>query len=319
MALEVPGPRVGHSLVYSDTERAIFLVDGYLWNSAIAPTPPNRTELWRWNGASWRREASLGPRSRTMSRAVYDSRRRQIVSYGGRVGADEVTSHETWQWRQGQWRSRGTRNTGPSVHVEMAYDSARATVVRFGGATRGAPTWSQDTYAWDGTRWNVVARDGPPARAAAGMVYDPERSELVLFGGQGPPDASGTQIRLGDTWTWNGIRWRSANLEGLAPRAYHSMAFDPVSREVVLHGGSDGGLVFDDLWSWNGVRWKRLDAQGGPGPRRLHAMVGDPSRRIVLLYGGAGPRRDGQVTAFDDTWVWNGVTWRAAGPSNFSR
>jgi len=62
-----------------------------------------------------------------------------------------------------------------------------------------------------------------------------------------------------------------------------------------------------------------------PGPRTGAAMVYDPENHGLILFGGATalPQPDGTnlAHAYDDTWLWNGQSWRrleVAGPSTRS-
>src|SRR5206468_2427231 len=59
------------------------------------------------------------------------------------------------------------------------------------------------------------------ARAGHAMAYDRGRGVTVLFGGSdGPND--------GETWEWDGSRWRLKATSGPLPRNGHAMAYDSV-------------------------------------------------------------------------------------------
>jgi hypothetical protein len=310
-----PGVRFGHSLVYDSADEQILLVDGYSWVNAVSPvTPPEQTELWAWKGDRWTALAERGPSSRTMARAVFDSHRKALISFGGRVGRAESPSAETWERRNSHWRPLADASSGPSVHVELAYDEARATTVRFGGALRpgsGGLIWPTTTWAWSGDVWRELTSEGPPGRAATAMVYDSGRQEIVLFGGQGAAPADDQpQVLYGDTWVWNGRTWRAASAAGPGPRSFHAMSFDRRHGLVLLHGGERRGVLLDDLWAWNGAGWRELPQPGtAPGRRRLHAMAYDARRDKTVLYGGVGRDADGVTRAYDDTWEWDGARW----------
>ena len=310
-----PGIRFGHSLVYDSRERRVVLVDGYTWVRAVAPIePPERTELWTWNGTEWSRLAGSGPPSRTMNRAIFDAGRNVLVSFGGRVGRPETPTSDTWEWSTGSWQRIAQAAAGPNVHFEMTYDAARATTVRYGGAVRltgGGFAWPTTTWGWNGRTWSVLATDGPVGRAASHMVFDARRKELVLFGGQGAAPVPGQpQSIFGDTWLWNGRAWRRASVDGPLPRSFHAMTFDSRAGLVLLHGGVNGDRVLDDLWGWDGTQWREM-RQGGnsPGKRRLHAIVFDEARNRTVLYGGVGPDASGATRGYDDTWEWDGRGW----------
>jgi Galactose oxidase, central domain len=310
-----PGIRFGHALAYDSHGRRVVLVDGYTWVRAVSPIePPERTDLWAWNGNEWSRLAGTGPASRTMNRAVYDIGRRTLVSFGGRVGRPETPNSDTWQWSSGSWQRIADAADGPNVHFEMAYDAARATTVRYGGAIRlaaGGFAWPTTTWGWDGRTWTTLATDGPVGRAASHMVFDSRRREIVLFGGQGAaPVAGQPQPVFGDTWLWNGRAWRQASVVGPPPRSFHAMTFDSGAGLVLLHGGMNGDRILDDLWGWDGTRWREMtQGASSPGKRRLHAIVFDEARNRTVLYGGVGPDASGATRGYDDTWEWNGRGW----------
>ena len=53
-----------------------------------------------------------------------------------------------------------------------------------------------------------------------------------------------------------------------------------------------------------------------PSPRSGHAMAYDASRAEVILFGGV---RGGSINnAFNETWLWNGMTWINRSPVNSS-
>ena len=275
------------------------------------------TEAWQWDGRTWQvREAAAGPASRNMGRAVYDTARKRIVSYGGRVGRSETPSSETWEWDATAWRRIADAAAGPNVHVEMAHDAARGKTIRFGGALRVANgfEWPTDTWEWTGSAWTPIATNGPPGRAAANMVYDSRRQEIVLFGGQGEAPGSGQeQPVFGDTWIWNGRAWRLATREGPPARAFHAMVFDEQAGVALVHGGNFREQVFNDLWAWDGTRWTEIRPGGAtPSARRLHAMTFDAARGRSVMYGGAGPRPGGGTDVYSDTWEWDGRAWMRA-------
>jgi hypothetical protein len=316
--LPTPGVRFGHSMIYDAQQRRVVLLDGYTWVRAVSPAePPERSELWAWNGSAWNRVDTAGPSPRTMGRAVYDPVRGCIVSAGGRVGHTESPSDQTWEWCGGAWRLAAEKLGGPNVHFEMAYDATRGSTVRYGGAVRAAGggfAWPTTTWMWTGRTWTVVGSDGPPGRAAAHMVYDGRRNEVVMFGGQGAAPAVGQpQPLFGDTWVWDGRRWRRAASDGPSARSFHAMSFDSRSGLVLLHGGAAGDRILEDLWAWDGTRWTGIPQPGAaPGRRRLHAMIYDAARDRTVLYGGVGPDTAGRTRGYDDTWEWDGSQWTRA-------
>jgi hypothetical protein len=57
---------------------------------------------------------------------------------------------------------------------------------------------------------------------------------------------------------------------GPAPRQHHAITYDPVRRQVLIHGGLSRDSVgprdtppLDDVWGWNGQRWSPLVPSSG--------------------------------------------------------
>ena len=310
-ATAIPGPRSAHCLVYDQQQRYVVLVAGSFRPAAASPTgQSDRTELWSWQGKQWERV----PRSDLTERylnggAVYDSRRKKIVSFWGR---DPNREELTWEWDGNRWNQSAEIGSGIPLHYATAYDAARGSIIRYGGTFVGrSGPWPTDTWEWDGTRWALLARQGPAGRGlgCGSMVYDSKRKQIVLFGGIG--EASGTgqpQPLYNDTWVWDwdNKAWRKTSEEGPRARVAHSMAFDSRAGETLLYGGGTLTDRFDDMWRWDGQRWTEIKLTGsGPGPRAGHALAYDAARRRTILYGGnVGPNK-----VLGDTWEWDGRRW----------
>jgi hypothetical protein len=163
--------------------------------------------------------------------------------------------------------------------------------------------------------WKKVANEGPAKRYGTRLAYDSARRRIVLFGGY---DVS--NLRLGDTWEWDGGVWTQVASDGPHARGSHGMAFDTVSRKVVIFGGAgqpgNPNLDNDDTWEWDGVTWRDVsDVDKRPHARNSMGFAYDILRQKVVLFGGGivfvGER-------LGDTWA-HDVDWRkrplAGGPS----
>lgn len=148
-------------------------------------------------------------------------------------------------------------------------------------------------------RWREEsATSRPKWRQNHALTYDAARGRVVLFGGYdrclgGPPET------FGDTWEWDGTRWYQASTTTTSPleRSNHAIAYDPISRRVVLFGGS-GEYVDGSTWEWDGTTWSVAASEAESPPARVgHAMAYDPVSRRVLLFGGH---------TSSDTWEWDG-------------
>jgi len=123
----------------------------------------------------------------------------------------------------------------------------------------------------------------------------------------------------------------AANWTKLSPatspsaRSYPAMAYDPVSKKVVLFGGYGAGGFLNDTWTFNGKTWTKVKTPVTPPVRYMSSMGFDKRSGKLVMFGGlysTGLRRD--------TWLWDGATstWTqiqmkpsppaAAGPMLFS-
>jgi hypothetical protein len=93
-----------------------------------------------------------------------------------------------------------------------------------------------------------------------------------------------------------------------------------VATGPVLFGGAPDSYASDavaDTWAWTGTAWLEL-SPGGPGapPPRIAAAMAFLDGTLVLFGGGNGTFGE---SLLDDTWTWDGATWRdlpVTGPSS---
>ncbi len=226
----------------------------------------------------------------------------------------------------------------------LVEDEGRSRLLTYQGplseTDRGA-TWSLV-----GNRWGLEGRGGPSASSGVALGYDENRRRMVLFGGVDHRHAD--PETLGETWEWNGRRWRQRPIEGPSPRSGAAMAYDSARQTLILHGSESGdretwaygaegwtllsgsgpavaspamaydvdrqrsvlfgGTTTGTTWVWNGSRWREVPAPG-PSARTGHAMAYDPIIRRIVLSGGA----DANGRALKDVWELDGDVWRRAG------
>lgn len=123
--------------------------------------------------------------------------------------------------------------------------------------------------------------------------------------GAGAEEARAMLQRLANPWQ----QVATGNLDPALLRYGHAMAFDEARGVTLMFGGTrDGKVGLSDTWVFDGRAWQRLEPPGRPLARAFHAMAYDPARRNVVLFGGTS---DDGKTVLDDTWLWDGSTWRA--------
>ena len=88
-------------------------------------------------------------------------------------------------------------------------------------------------------------------------------------------------------------------------RSYPAMAYDPVSKKIVLFGGFDGRVDLNDTWTFDGTTWIQVQTTVAPPARNATTMAYDKHAKKLVLFGGF----NGVTQKFlQDTWVWDGAT-----------
>lgn len=256
-------------------------------------------DTWMWQGTQWSRLSVAGPSARNGPQLAYDQQRRQVVMFGGDTRATGALG-DTWVLDDTGWRQVASDGPPARSGHALAYDSRRGRVVMFGGNASGR--MFGDTWEWDGARWTQVATTGPSARALHGMAYDSARAKVVLFGGT--PVFSSDSPSFGGTWEWDGKTWSQVPAAGPTPRDHIFMAFDPVRRVTVLHGGGNGASS-SETWGFDGTIWTVLSREGPP--RRYAPMVFDNRTGRMLLYGGFDRNPSNELWEFASTG-WRKIT-----------
>jgi hypothetical protein len=81
---------------------------------------------------------------------------------------------------------------------------------------------------------------------------------------------------------------------------------DPATAQVVLFGGVDND---DNTWIWAAGHWALAAPVNSPPGRIDAAAAFDPATGQVLLFGGRHAPFSGGPS-LNDTWAWDGETWR---------
>ncbi|MCU1301893.1 MAG: hypothetical protein JWQ87_2177 [Candidatus Sulfotelmatobacter sp.] len=104
----------------------------------------------------------------------------------------------------------------------------------------------------------------------------------------------------------SGLNWTQLSPASSPPaRSYPSMAFDPISRQVVLFGGYNGSYL-NDTWTFDGATWTQVKTSIAPPVRTNASMAFDRVTLKLVLFGGYNGHVD-----LGDTWLWDGAksTW----------
>jgi hypothetical protein len=294
-------PRLGawHHLVYDAKLGGVVLVNGGPEQGHPADAP---LELWHWDGRAWRSlDAATGeaPRWRNFAAVAYDTDRSVLIVHGGLQGRGQPLD-ETWEWDGQRWRRFAADGPGGREGAKLAYDPARRIAVLVGGVNAAGP--GDGTWGWDGAAWRRLAGAGGPSARFPGLLeYDPAHRTVVLFGGH-PLDGP---VALGDTWLWDGTRWRAAEPPTTpGPRFNAAATFHPGLGRVIQVAGADGGGMYGDVWGWDGTTWRPLPIGGLP-PRQAAGLAYDAARDRLVLTGGLD--RPGTAARLQDVWESDGT------------
>lgn len=102
--------------------------------------------------------------------------------------------------------------------------------------------------------------------------------------------------------------------DGAPPLVGMMIAADPARHQVVLFGGgADFTKPTSDTWTWDGSSWTQRHPSSSPPARSYPSMAYDAARHTVVIFGGMtavnGPSTPSNL---NDTWLWNGTTWKEA-------
>lgn len=289
VAASGPSPRYDHAMAF-DRKRGVVVMHGGNTTTGYSD------ETWEWNGSSWSLVATGNPGPRVRHAMAFDGGRGTVVTVAG--SSDMGDALETWEWNGQQWTNLGCDLPYYLQGVSMAFDEDRQLLVVNGPDILPLGVNAR-IWECDGTQW--FERVGLPlGRYGGSVAYDAARQEVVRFGGTEVP-----QPQIGaETWVWNGEEWRLAATNGPASRSFAAMAFDPLSSNVVMFGGTGTGGPNSQTWLWDGISWTEANVPG-PEARYDASMAFDPRSKTMILYGGTSST----VLDLTDTWSWDGQSW----------
>lgn len=248
------------------------------------------------------------PPPRAFAGAVADTRRGQIVIFGGaHYGpgfSDFVGYDDLWTFAPaaGTWQRRVPRNRGPIGRSAPTVFIDRSRIYVFGGVTAAFETLNDLwVYDLDSNRWKELSRNGapdaPPSRHEAMSGSEPVRGRLLLYGGEHFDPAAGFTV-LNDTWEydlgcgrWQQIRPRPDIEPGRNYAAPAVLGKYLYLQGGDLPGGSSGcGAPFpqnptEQLWRYHIARqrWEAVTPAGDPLARlKRHEATVARGRMYVL-------------------------------------
>ncbi len=291
-----PPTRTDHALAYDENADVVILTGGHDARGRALK------DVWEFDGAAWSRAGSISSRGRHAM--AYESSTGRVVVFGGTTDRSVSALRDTLVRKGRRWVdavARRDRQPPPAMQHVMVYDAARSETVLYDAGKR-------TTWIWNGARWELrKAGNGPSFRTEPTMAYDPRRGRAVLFGGAG--DENRPQL-LGDTWEWNGRRWKKRSDSGPLPAYSVAMGYDPNQRAIVLFGGgTDGNVVeLSQFWKWGGRRWREVVTSTVPEQRAEASMAVSPATGRLIMTGGYSEPLD--KTPDMQTWEFTGGDWQ---------
>ena len=296
------------------------------------------TDVWEWNGRSWRKviledpegdgdppaQSSGAPFQHAMA---FDAARGELILY------QQATSGTpgTWRYTGRSWvhveplDPEGDGNPNLPTHAVMTWDPSRDVVMLRGDACRsGSNSFgcggitqgvvNEQQWAWNGSSWakDTLARpDGitTPSGRGPGIVADNDNGRVLLVGTEN--FVTGNPFSV---WEWRGTSWqrllRRETVDdaphGIAP---HSSAWDTFHHRLVIyaHRNDKRTWLFDDERGLTTIGAQDPEGDGDVDLRSgATAGGGDLGSRGVVFGGFNGT---GSSNGFVDRWMWEGDSW----------
>jgi hypothetical protein len=254
----------------------------------------------------------------------YDSATGQLVLFGQpRQPLGGPLIGETWTWNGATWERQAA--PGPTGESQVVVYDARTSQLVMIQPTPNASGNLSNTWLWTGSAWKEpVNASGPPYYSDV-AAYDAATGEVVLLvAGGGFLAGNGSPPPAPQTWLWNGSAWRHAHPAHSPPLSpAEPMAYDPVSRRVILQGtdgvGANGfSPLHDETWAYDGSDWSALQVAHPPPDTPGAVMALDESSNQLWLLDAQG-YLDAQcgtgVGTVSDIYAWNGSDWSSEIPS----
>ena len=167
-----------------------------------------KQDTWEWSGtdANWvpRTNANAKPPGRQQGAMVYDSKRDQLLLWGG-VGTGVTNDLWSWSPTTRNWTMVPVNGTPPGsiANYPMFYDQP-ATRSRSTSTTTRTTTSISTTSTWT-NRYD--SKSPPPsafqARSYPEVTYDTDRSKMLFVAGYGLQRRRTTYAYDADVWEWD--------------------------------------------------------------------------------------------------------------------
>ena len=219
-------------------------------------------DTWYWNGTAWLQVDLAGlptPAPRTGAAFTFDYVDSFGLLFGGTNGS--LNFNDTWAYSGLAWTQlHPTLSPAGRYYSSITWDETDHYVVLFGG-TANAGTGLADTWSYALGNWTNLNPGTPPVDLVlSDATYDYRSHQMLLFGGLNPENCTTNA----NTWWYATGLWRllTSPQQGYpapSPRDGSVIAFDEITKYVVLFGGETGScsplLNVNDTWiygPWTG-------------------------------------------------------------------
>jgi hypothetical protein len=130
------------------------------------------------------------------------------------------------------------------------------------------------------------------------MAFAEDLGTTVVFGGLDAADRA-----LGDTWLFDGRKWRPVRGPAPPARRYAAFGYHPGLEGCVLHGGAvddQGRTQYGDAWLFRKGSWTALPKHATT-VRDDHSLVFDQDLDALVMVGGLGVHPDA-LALLDSGW-----------------
>ena len=181
---EGPSRRYGHSAIYDPAQDRMIISHGFTNAGRFDDTWSLDLATNRWRDIS---PGSIRPLKRCLHHAVLDSKRQQMLLYGGcSSGFGPCPQGDLWSFdlKTERWTElKSSVTPDPRQWYATAFDESRGRMIVWGGSGRSLLNdwWEYDPAA---NQWAQIQVAGPEARSRHEAVFVPQSGETYFFGGQ---------------------------------------------------------------------------------------------------------------------------------------
>ncbi len=236
--------RAGHGLVF-DTQRGVAVLVGGTtpdFQGVGAPPTHRSSEVWEWNGTSWRYVVNLfNNASSAQGGSHYEGPTRHGMAFDSENGVPVIAGGAYYHFLSGQYDD--WIDTDWSILLPLFPDQRYAT-----------PVYNRP--------FPGVIGISIGARQQLGMTYDSTRHRIVIFGGKLTEDTPNpdpgpihTEVRS-HSFTNGEFHYDSQDLNLLthpSAREGAAMVYDQRRNRTILFGGARDETTFSDTWELQSV------------------------------------------------------------------